>query len=295
MTEYPKPAPSAKFVRGDDVARRLIRDLDETPERWHAGPPFDALDIRPGRVIVIGAPPGVGKTTAVQQIVTGLLGRQPELRCVVGNVETAPGTLAEKMLARLASVELDAIMNRTMLAEERALVEAAVEKHEEVFGRMAFLEHPFTIAHTMSVMQATGAKLAVLDYVQRFVADDGKDSRSQLDKLMGQVRNLAGVGAGVILVSSVSRQKSSSGSSNYKSLSMASLRGSAELEFGADSIYMLKREGTIATLECCKQRFGNPLDIALRFDGPHQRFDVGDPLDAFDSVPDPAAKGKGAK
>ena len=117
MTEYPKPAPSAKFVRGDDVARRLIRDLDETPERWHAGPPFDSLDIRPSRVIVIGAPPGVGKTTAVQQIVTGLLERQPELRCVVGNVETGPGPLTQRLLARFAAVPLKGIMNCEMVGE----------------------------------------------------------------------------------------------------------------------------------------------------------------------------------
>ena len=134
-----------------------------------------------------------------------------------------------------------------------------------------------------------------MDYIQRFVADDGKDSRSQLDKLMGQVRLLANIGAGVILVSSVSRQKSSSGSSNYDKLTMASLRGSAELEFGADSIYILNRQDRTAKLACCKQRFGNPLDIPLRFDGAYQRFDIGDPLDGFDVIPDPKAKGEGAK
>jgi len=282
MSTIPNPPAAAKSVRAGDVARQLLSKFDERPDRWLAGSPFEALDLRPGRVIVIGAPPGAGKTTLALQVTTNVLALHPTLRCVVGNIETGPETLVEKMLARFATVPLDGIMNRNLIQEERDRIAEAVERHAGVLDRMEFMPPPFTVPHLAKLMQSTGARLAIVDYAQRFVVDDGKDGRAQVDKVMGQVRELANMGAGVILISSVSRQRSSSGSANYKKLSMASFRGSAELEFGADSAYILDKtpEG-IATLQCCKQRFGDLRDVHLRFRGEFQRFDAGDPLDAF--------------
>lgn len=274
------------FVNALDVARSPAFNLDTQPERWQAGPSFDALDVRPGRVVLIGAPPAAGKTTFALQLMTNILERNTKLRCVVGNVETAPATLIEKLLARFAAVPLDAVMDRTMLDDERARVEAAIETHADVLRRMAFLEPPFTMSNLRDAMVTFEARLAVVDYAQRFTLDDGKDARLKLDALMSHVRILANAGAGVVLISSVGRQKSANGSSTYKGLSMASFRGSAELEFGADSAYILHNTPQgIASLECVKQRFGSLRDIPLRFDGPHQRFDAGDALDGFDTAP----------
>ena len=102
------------------TAYALARDtslynLDTKPERWLAGPPFDTLDVRPGRVLLFGAPPGAGKTTLALQLVTDLLARQPALRCVIANVETAAPVLLDKLLSRLAGVDLTALMNREFL------------------------------------------------------------------------------------------------------------------------------------------------------------------------------------
>ena len=129
--------------------------------------------------------------------------------------------------------------------------------------------------------------------MQRFCTGDDGD-RIKLDKLMTGVRALATAGAGVLLVSSVLRQKSKTGSSTYQGLSLAAFRGSAELEFGADSAYLLhaEKDGT-AALECVKSRFGRQRDIALRFDGALQTFTEGNPLDWFDSAkPEPRKDGR---
>ena len=285
------------FVTAAAIARSSAFDLDKQPERWHAGEPFESLDIRPGRVVLIGAPPAAGKTTLALQVVTNILERNPNLRAVVGNVETAPTTLLEKLLARFADVPLDAIMDRTLLDAERARVDAALETHIDLLNRLAFLESPFHLQNLIDAMKSHDARLAVVDYVQRFTADDGNDARLKLDTLMDHVRVLANAGAGVILISSVTRQKSNNGSSTYDGLGMASFRGSAELEFGADSAYILNNTSCgIASLQCVKNRFGPMRDIPLRFDGPCQRFDTGDPLDGFDaaSVPAPRERRKGA-
>lgn len=284
------PATAPRFRTALDVARSPALDLDAKPERWRAGPPFDALDLRPGRVLLIGAPPAAGKTTLALQLVSAVLAACPKLRALVGNVEMPAAALVEKLLTQLTGVPLDAIQNRELLADERRRVEAAITGSAGLLERFGFLDPPFTLANLTGAMVAYEARLAVLDYAQRFTVGDD-DERQKLDALMGGVRRLAAAGAGVVLVSSVSRQKSKAGGSTYAGVNMASFRGSAELEFGADAAYLLHPgpNGT-ATLECVKQRYGPMRNIPLRFDGPRQTFTAGDPLDGFDTAPPPRSR-----
>ena len=268
-----------------DIARdKALWDLDSKPERWVAGAPFESLDIRPGRVLLFGAPPGAGKTTFALQLMADLLERQPPLRCVVANVETAPPQLLDKLLSRLAEVDYAALQDRVLLDEERAKVDAALRDRAGLLARIGFLCPPYSMRNLFAAMVEFDARLAVVDYVQRFTAGD-KEDRAKLDALMTEVRTLADRGAAVVVISSVARQKSKNGSSTYAGLSMAAFRGSAELEFGADSAYLLHRESAgVARLECVKQRFGAMRDIPLRFRGEFQRFDAGDALDGFDAA-----------
>jgi len=271
----------------DLLKDRTKYDLDAKPERWVAGAPFQTLDIRPGRVLLIGAPPGAGKTTAALQITTDLLARHP-LRAVVMNVETCAAVLLDKVLARLASVEFSALLDRMLTGDERRRIDAAVEEHGDVFARLRFAEGPHTVPHLFAEMRDFDARLAVVDYVQRLSAD-GKEDRAKLDHVMNQVRRLADQGAAVIVISSVARQKDRRGSSTYAGLSMAAFRGSAELEFGADSAFLLHSDprSGVARLENVKERFGQLRDVPLRFCGAFQRFDAGDDLDGYDAAPEP--------
>ena len=288
-------APSAKFVTAATVARSPALDLDAKPERWQTGPPFDALDLRPGRVVLIGAPPGAGKTTLTLQLVSGVLVNHPNLRAVVGNVEMAPAALVEKLLARLARVPLDAIQDRTFTADERQRVESGKADHAALLDRIGFLEPPFTLRHLAGALVAFEARLAVIDYAQRFGTGDG-DDRAKLDALMSGVRVLANAGACVVLVSSVARQKSNNGSSTYAGLNLASFRGSSEIEFGADAAYILDADpkSGVAAMKCEKDRFRQARDVPLRFNGALQTFTAGEPLDQFDAAPEPKTR-KGKK
>jgi replicative DNA helicase len=282
-----------KYTTALSVARSAALDLDAKPERWKCGPPFDALDLRPGRVILFGAPPATGKTTAVGQIVADALTHQPNLRAVLGNVEMSAEALTEKFLARFAAVPLEALQNRELLPDERARVERAKEEHAGLLERVAFLDPPFTLPHLAGAMVDFRARLCVVDYAQRFATGTG-DDRVRLDDLMSGVRKLATAGACVLLVSSVARQKSSSGSSTYDGLGLASFRGSSELEFGADLVFIIDADvkAGVAVLRCVKDRFRLPRDIPLRFDAARQTFTTGDALDAYDAAPEPRKKEK---
>ena len=259
------------------------------PTRWAPPAPFESVDLRPGRVVLIGAPPGAGKTTLVLQMVFDTAARH-NLRAVVCNVEMSADVLTDKLLARLGRVDVGAIMNRNLTEAERGRVLSAVATHADALARIAFHVGPPTVAGVYESTRAFDARLIVLDYIQRFVLD-AADDRTRVDRLMSQVRRVADQGLAVLVVSSVSRQKGRGGSC-YAGLGMASYRGSAELEFASDSAYILDANlpHGIATLRQTKNRYGPLCDVPLRFDGPHQEFRAGDALDGYDVA---GAGGKG--
>jgi replicative DNA helicase len=265
-------------------------DMDTQPTRWTPPAPFESIDLRPGRVGLIGAPPGSGKTTLALQLVYDLAARH-DLRAVVSNIEMSADVLIDKLLARLARVDVTALMNRDLTKAERDRIMAAVNQHADALGRIAFHVGPPTVASVYDSMRSFDARLVVLDYLQRF-ALDAADDRVRLDRLMSQVRRVADQGLAVLVVSSVSRQKGRSGSC-YAGLDMASYRGSAELEFASDSAYILDANlpHGIATLRQVKNRYGPLRDIPLRFDGPYQEFREGDALDGYDAAAGTGGKG----
>jgi replicative DNA helicase len=69
----------------------------------------------------------------------------------------------------------------------------------------------------------------------------------------------------VIVVSAVGRSKDSKGRNSYnEGLNLASFRESSELEFGADSAFILAPgEGDAVTLKHLKDRYGQCKDTPL--------------------------------
>jgi hypothetical protein len=228
----------------------------------------------------------------VLQLTVALLQNHPEVRAVIGNVEMTPADLLAKIAARLASVPVDHIADKTYTPGEREKVKKALAAHDGVLRRLTFLEPPYTLTNLAGALTDSEAKLAIVDYVQRFGA--AKDLRESLDGLMTGLRKLAAHGAAVVGVSSVARQKDDKGRSSYAKLGLASFRGSAELEFGSDSAYILEANNGVAVMRCVKNRYGKPADIHLRFNGAFQRYDPGEPLDGFDAACG-AIQAKGSK
>jgi hypothetical protein len=194
-----------------------------------------------------------------------------------------PADLLARVVARLAGVTVGHIGDRTFAPGERDRVAKALRLHQDTLARLAFLSPPFTLDHLAGAATDFGATVLAIDYLQRF--GHGKELRESLDGVMSDVRRLALGGAAVVAVSSVSRQNDHRGRITYEGLGMASFRGSAELEFGADSAYVLDAADGVATLRCVKHRFGRPADVHLRFAGEYQRFDPGEPLDSYDAAP----------
>src|SRR5262249_17515596 len=148
--------------------------------------------------------------------------------------------------------------------------------------RLCFVRPPFDLANVAATADAFEAQLLLLDYIQR-IPPPGEhgDRRGAVDATMDYLRQFAEAAVAVLVVAAVSRGKDSKGRSSYAAdaLSLASFRESSELEYGADSAFLLTPDPDaedLVTLRCLKDRYGEPRDLTLRFERFCQRFMVVD-------------------
>jgi replicative DNA helicase len=280
------------FTTGADLLGSWFADVErgEPPLRFNLAEPFAGLDVRPGRLILLGGAPGSGKTAALVQTGIDLLRLNDSARLLIANVEMVPALLVERVASRLSGVPLTAIADRTLTADQMKRLRAAVDALGPIAGRLAFLHPPFALEHVAAAGTTFKANVLVLDYIQRItVGDAAKDKREQLETAATVLRRFCDAGAAVLVASAVARQRGQRGSS-YHGLNLASFRGSSELEYGADAAYLLVPgdAGTI-TLQCEKNRYGTVADIVTRFDPATQTFTPAPSgLAAFDHESNPA-------
>lgn len=284
------------MLTGTDLFGAWLADVErgEPPIRYTVPEPFTTLDVRPGRVLMFGGEPGGGKTAALLQIGIELLRSNAAARLLVANVEMVPALLADRIISRLAAVPAKSITDRTLTTDQLRRVRAAVDSAATWAGRLAFLQLPYSLEHVAAAGTIFEANVLILDYIQRFtVGDATKDKREQLETAATVLRRFADSGAAVLVASAVARQKSNTGST-YRNLNLASFRGSSELEYGCDSAYVFVRDGDTITLQCEKNRYDEPADIATHFDKATQTFTASPTgLDAFDkATPAPTRKTK---
>lgn len=260
------------------------------PELWTVGgEEWEAVEIGPGLVVLLGGAPGAGKTSLAMQWTLEALRRNENLRALVANVEMSPQTLLERQLARLAGVDSRRVRFRALAGFEEK-IRHGMDTLAGIADRLAFHTGGPVLADVARSADASGARLLVLDYVQRFtlgVGADAPDKRTELDGIMNQIRRLADTGLGVLAVSAVARQKGKGGS-NYGGLGLASFRGSSELEYGADSAWLLSPVNRLGMtmLTCEKNRHGETGCTGLAFDKPRQSFSV-----ELSEAPAPGADG----
>jgi len=280
-----------KLTTGADLIGTWLADVETgtPPVRFTLSSPFGSMDVRPGRLILLGGPPGTGKTAALLQAGIDLLRLNESARLIVANVEMPATSLLERIVSRLSGVPLTMIQDRTLNEEQKTRIRLTVESLKPIAGRLAFLGPPFALEHVALAADAFQANVLILDYLQRFTVETGgKDRREQLDTAVNVLRRFCDSGAAVFCACAVARQKSASGST-YRGLNLASFRGSSELEFGCDSAYLLNAEGDGSEIvfNCEKTRYGKVEDFRTTFDPDFQTFSEAvelTPLERFDAA-----------
>ena len=287
---------AAHFTPAADIFETWAADVigGKPPELWRVGAGFHPVELGPQLVTLVGGAPGAGKTALVMQWAVDALRGDGALRAMVANVEMAPRTLLDRQLARLSGLDAAWIRFR-MLAGHEHRARAGLDVLAGIADRLAFHTGPASLLDVARSVDAFGARLLVLDDIQRFglgTGDAQQDRRAELDGVMAHVRRFADAGLGVLVVSAVSRQKGKTGS-NYAGLGLASFRGSSELEYGADSCWTLAPEDETdrhspVRLDCAKNRHGGTPSLLLNFDRMRQAFTLADGTGGAAPMPQPA-------
>jgi replicative DNA helicase len=231
------------------------------------------IPIGAGLVTMFGAPPGAGKTALVMQTIVDALRMpgQEDLRALVANVEMPPESLWNRQLSRLSSVSHPWILHRDYADDAVDRIQAGIDELRGLMPRLEFMPPPYTLERLQDRAVAFAADVVVVEYAQRFdFANRSNDQRAQTNAVMDVCRRIADQGRAVIVVSAVNRAGYSKDSAG-----LASFRESSELEYGADSAWLLingEQDRDAVNLKCVKNRHGQLPEIPLRFDGAYQQF-----------------------
>lgn len=271
-----------QFVSGADALASWWDEVSsgKPPVLYSVGTgALETIQVGPGLITLLGGAPGAGKTALSMQLLIDALRLTPNLRAVVCNVEMPPAELLNRQLARLSGVDLSIIRRRQLTAEHSERISAARATLGPLAERLCFVRSPFDLANVAAVADAFDGSLLLLDYLQR-IAPPGKhsDKRLSVNSVMDSLRAFADASYAILAIAAVGRTKDGKGRSSYDptGLGLASFKESGELEYGADSAYLLSpdKAGDTVTLRCLKDRYGEPVDIPFRFDRRRQRFDA---------------------
>lgn len=268
--------------RGDDVFTSVTQGLisGEADTLFDCGKAFPMLEVGPGLMTVIGAPPGRGKTALSMQVLYDAVANETGLQAVVASLEVTADTLVKRRLAMLAGVSFDAIRfnNLTELQRQKLANES---EFKAVLANVGFVKRNHSglgdLEELLRFRKTPG--LLLLDYVQLF-GDTESNAQDRGMQTMKTAMRFCDAGWAVIAVSAVNR-------SSYAKGDIGSFRDTSSIEYSGTSAYMLDEVGEYADdeskppiremkLRALKNRNGGLRSIDLVFDGPKMLFSARD-------------------
>ncbi len=303
----------AALEAGSAVARPLPTALDaidrwsrheKTPTvatgfSWFDGSTDGGLPV--GGIVALVAPPGAGKSALALQLTAGAMLADADLRAVWSAGEMSLAGIGRRLVT-VSSGFVDGAEPVTMAEAGRGAprARAAAKLVAEAIGdRLAFVEPPLTVAAIDAAAARTAARLVVVDYLQLVaVPDGGRDRVADLDRTVGQFRDMAiRRECAVIVVSSIAKATNAAAHAGQLG------RGTAEIGFAAELVYAAEREetpdgrpmvgpdGAVAvTWRCAKARNAELRDLVTTFDGAAQTFHPAGDTAGFDPPTAPAGR-----
>lgn len=258
-----------KSATMSDALRNFMDNYEKKPDflKWPFPGFNDHLRVKPGRFIIVGAEPSVGKTAfAIQCGWHWAKGRK------VGffSLETDKETLTERLISHLLSIPLHKLQERNLSNEEWDKVCMAVE--EITASHLEFVPASgMTTADIRAKILESGYQIIVIDYLQLMRAR-GSSRYEQVTNISLDLHTIAqSLGVTVVALSQLSR------STDEHTPKNSDLRESGQLEQDADVILMMKLEKQSdptgpRKVFVTKNKEGELFMSLLSFDGKHQTF-----------------------
>lgn len=270
-------AQTNRTVNMNDALRRFF-DRAEKPVRYLSWPIKELeneLHVGAGKFLVLGAEPSVGKTAFALQCAwhwaaTGKVG--------FFSVETDPDTLFDRLISGFTGIPMEAIeTNRVSRKEWERICQAtqAISQRKLDLIPAAGL----TVSDIRAKIMESGYKVVVIDYLQ-IVSSKGGSRYEQVTNISIDLHIMAqSLGVTVLALAQLSRTEDERAPRN------SDLRESGQIEQDADVIMMLQLEKRSLPegprkLYVTKNKQGRLSQMLLTFDGMHQTFAKGGPLDA---------------
>lgn len=270
-------------ARGKRTVNMLdsLRYFFEKPEKkikylsWPIQELEQVLYVGPGKFMILGAEPSVGKTAFALQCAwhwaaTGKVG--------FFSFETDPETLFDRLVSSVVGVPMQSIKTNRISRKEWDLI---CQAQAEICKRKLDLISAagMTTSDIRAKIMEAGYKVIVVDYLQ-IVSAKGGSRYEQVTNISIDLHTIAqSMGVTVLALAQVSRTDEQRPPRN------SDLRESGQIEQDADVITFLQLEKRSQPagprmLYITKNKEGELFQSLLTFDGRYQRFAKGGPLDS---------------
>ena len=227
----------------------------------------DYLRVKPGRFVIFGAEPSVGKTAFSLQCAWHWA---KEYKVGFFSLETDPDTLFDRLIAHVAQVSMRTIQENRLSDEEWTRVCQATQ---DITSRKLELipAAGMNTADIRAKILEGGYQLVVIDYLQLLSAS-GPSRYEKVTSISIDLHTMAqSLGVTVVALSQLSRSDDDHTPRN------SDLRESGQLEQDGDVIIMLKLEKQSEPsgprkIFVTKNKEGELFMSVLSFDGKHQTF-----------------------
>ena len=247
-----------------------IRYLTWPVREWN-----DLLYVGPGKFVVLGAEPSVGKTAFALQCAW----HWSESRKVgFFSFETDPDTLFDRLISSFVGIPMQNIKANRISHKEWDLVcqatQAITSRKLELISAAGM-----TTSDIRAKIMEAGYEIIVVDYLQ-IVNAKGGSRYEQVTNISIDLHTIAqSMGVTVMALAQVSRHDEDRAPRN------SDLRESGQIEQDADVIMMLQLEKRSKPngqrkLYVTKNKEGGLFQSLLAFNGKYQRFSKGSPLDS---------------
>ena len=241
------------FVSIADVFEQTLEDLEERPDRLHAGLPtgfidFDqlTLGLQPGNLVIIAGRPGMGKTSFALNVAQHVALREKRTVAIF-SLEMSSDELAMRVLSseagvgfkRLRSGHLSQTQWNKVVEAVRGVTAADSPLFIDDSANPSLLE---VTSKARRLKAERGLDLLVIDYLQLMEAGGRFENRNlEIASITRHLKQLAKeIGIPVIALSQLSRQPERRGKDHRPQL--ADLRESGSIEQDADLVAFIYRD-----------------------------------------------------